>query len=121
MPPRAKIKTREVVRDIKIKPAAPRVGAQMKRAALKTKEAAARQLNESQTSPNEYAGDVVEEKSKAVGREAAQTLDSQGRKAAQKLRERPRLEVAEKPVPEAPGTPEAPTSDCAKSRYPSSR
>ncbi|MCL2672722.1 MAG: hypothetical protein FWF10_11950, partial [Clostridiales bacterium] len=57
------IKSREVTRDIKTRaPANPHVGVQMKRAAIKTKEAAARQMQEPQgSSPNEYAGNAVEE------------------------------------------------------------
>ena len=97
------IKTREVTRDIKTRaPANPHVGAQMKNAARKAKDAAARQVQEPQGSPNEYAGNAVEEKSRGTAHEVVQAADNRGRKAVQRLQDRPRRTVREAPAPEAP-------------------
>jgi murein DD-endopeptidase MepM/ murein hydrolase activator NlpD len=77
----------------------------MKNAALKAKDAAARQMQEPQgSSPNEYAGNAVEEKAKGAAQEAVQTLDSRGRTAAQRTYQRARQKTKEKPAPEAPPT-----------------
>ena len=96
------IKTREVTRDIKTRaPANPHVGAQMKRAAMKTKDATTRQAQEPQgSSPNEYAGNTVEERAKGAAHEAVQSADNRGRKAVQRLQERPRREKKEKTTPD---------------------
>jgi len=75
----------------------------MKNAALKTKDAAARQVQEPQgSSPNEYAGNTVKEKAKSAAHEAVNAADSRGRKAVQRLRDRPRRESKEKPTPDTP-------------------
>ena len=98
------IKTREVKRDIKTRtPVNPHVGVQMKNAARKAKEAVARQVQEPQgSSPNEYAGNAVEEKAKGAAQDAVQTLDNRGRTAAQRTYQRARQKIKEKPAPEAP-------------------
>jgi len=98
------IKTREVTRDIKTRaPTNPHVGVQMKNAARKVKDAAARQVQEPQgSSPNEYAGNAVEEKAKGAAQEAMQTLNSRGRTAAQRTYQRVRQKIKEKPVQQAP-------------------
>jgi murein DD-endopeptidase MepM/ murein hydrolase activator NlpD len=101
------IKTREVTRDIKTRNPAPPVGRQMKQAALKAKDAAARQVQEPQGgSSNEYAGNAIEEKAKAAARDTVQTADSRGRTAitrthnkAQKLAQK---RATKKPAPETP-------------------
>ena len=98
-----KIKTREAARSIKTRPEKPHIGAQMKRAALKTKDAAAQQLEPPQgSSPNEYAGNTMEEKAKGAAHEAVQTADGQGRKAVKRLQEHPRSTAKKASSPEAP-------------------
>ncbi|MCL2299668.1 MAG: hypothetical protein FWC27_05925, partial [Firmicutes bacterium] len=101
-----KIKTREATRDMKTRaPTNPRIGVQMKNAARKAKDAAARQVQEPQgSSPNEYAGNAVEEKAKGTAQEAVQTLDNRGRTAAQRTYQRARQKIKEKPTPEATPT-----------------
>ena len=96
------IKTREVTRDIKTRtPPNPHVGTQMKNAARRAKDATAKQLETPQSSPNEYAGNAIEEKSKAAAHEVVQAADNRGRKAVQRLQDRPRREIKEKPAPDA--------------------
>ena len=100
-----KIKTREAARNIRTRPHNPQIGAQMKRAALKAKDAAAQQVQEPQgSSPNEYAGKTVEEKAKGAAHEAVQTADSQGRKAAQRTYQQARKKIKEKSAPEVSST-----------------
>ena len=98
------IKTRETVRDVKTRaPTNPHIGVQMKRAAQKTKNAAARQVQEPQgSSPNEYAGNAVEEKAKDAAHSTVQAADNRGRTAAQRTYQRAQQKIKEKPVPEAP-------------------
>ena len=98
------IKARDATRDIKTRsPANPHIGVQMKNAARKVKDAAARQVQEPQgSSPNEYAGNAVEEKAKGAAQEAVQTLDSRGRTAAQRTYQRARQKIKEKPAQQAP-------------------
>jgi len=103
------IKTRDTTRDIKTRaPANPHLGVQMKRATLKTKDTAAQQLESPQGSPNEYAGGVVEEKAKTATHEVVNAADNQGRKAVQRLQDRPRREIKEKPVPDTAATGDTP-------------
>ena len=76
------IKTREVTRDIKTRDPNPHIGRQMKNAAIKAKDAAAQQVQEPQgNSPNEYAGNAIEEKAKGAARDVVQAADSRGRTA----------------------------------------
>ena len=97
------IKTREAVRDVKTRAPNPHIGTQMKRAALKTKDAVARQVQEPQgSSPNEYAGNAVEGKAKGAAHEAVSAADSRGRKAVKRLQDLPRREVKQAPAPETP-------------------
>jgi len=103
------IKTREVVRDIKTRASNPHIGVQMKNAATKAKNAAAQQMQEPQGSPNDYAGNVVEEKAKAAAHDVVRTADHQGRKAVKQLKERPRLEVNKTPASGNPSTNTLPT------------
>jgi hypothetical protein len=107
------IKTREAVRDVKTRAPNPHIGTQMKRAALKTKDAAARQVQEPQgSSPNEYAGNAVEEKTKGAAHEVVSATDSRGRKAVKRLQDRQRREIKQAPAPE---TPSADASEAAAS------
>jgi len=107
------IKTRETTRDIKTRAPNPHIGTQMKRAALKTKDAVAQQVLEPQgSSPNEYAGNAVEEKAKGAAHEVVSAADSRGRKAAQRTYQKARQKIKEKPASETPtaDTPEAATA-----------
>ena len=106
------IKTRETGRDIKTRaPTTPHLGAQMRRAALKTKDAAVQQVQEPQgSSPNEYAGNAVEEKAKGAAHEFVSAADSRGRKAAQRTYQRARQKIKEKPAPEAVAAGDSPGS-----------
>jgi len=101
------IKTREVTRDIKTRDPNPHIGRQMKNAAIKAKDAAAQQVQEPQGgSPNEYAGNAIEEKAKSAAHDVVQAADSRGRTAVQRTTDNARQfaqkRAAKKPTPEAP-------------------
>ena len=118
-----KIKTREATRDIKIRsPANPHIGAQMKNAARKAKNAAAKQLEQPQgSSPNEYAGNTVEERAKSTANEVVQAADNRGRTAAQRTYQRARQRIKEKPAPDATTTDvpaDAPGADVSSGQTP---
>ncbi|MCI8525382.1 MAG: CHAP domain-containing protein [Oscillospiraceae bacterium] len=74
-----KIKTREKVRDIKVLDKAAIAGQQMKNAAIRAKEQAAKIGNERQESLNEYAGERVQEAAEAVRQKAVRVVAAGGR------------------------------------------
>ena len=85
------IKTREVTRGIKTRNPNPHIGRQMKNAAHKAKDAAAQQVQEPQGgSPNEYAGNTVEEKAKSATHNVVQAADNRGRTAVKRTTENAR-------------------------------
>jgi len=111
------IKTREVVRDIKTRNPAPPVGRQMKNAAIKAKDAAAQQVQEPQgNSPNEYAGNAIEEKAKGAAHDVVQAADSRGRTAVQRTADNAR-QLAQKRA--AKKTADAPDTAAATGDAPS--
>ena len=96
------IKTKETVRDIKVRNPVPTVGRQMKNAASQAKDAAARQLETPQGSPEDYAGNAIEDNAQAAASSAVDALDNRGRTAAQRTYQRARQKIKEKPAPDAP-------------------
>ena len=101
------IKTRETVRDIKARSPMPPVGRQMKQAALRAKDTAAKQLEQPQGSPNDYTGDIIEGKTKELASGVAHTADSQGRKAVKQTYQRTQERIKRKSASYAPDTPGA--------------
>ena len=91
------IKTRETVRDIKTRAPA-HVGVQMKRAALKTKDAAAKQIEQPKDSPSGYAEGVVEEKVKSAVQGTVQIANAQGQKAAKQVYAKTKQKAVNKPL-----------------------
>ena len=76
-----KIKTREQVKDIQVLDKAAIAGQRMKNAAIRAKEQAAKIGDERQESPNEYAGERVQEAAEAVRQKAVRAAAAGGRTA----------------------------------------
>lgn len=94
---------KKATQDTRTSPANPHIGAQMKRTAAKAKDAAAGQLEEPQGSPQDYAGDTIEDKAKSTTQDAVQTADIQGRKAVKQVQQR--IRQKKKTAPHTDTTP----------------
>lgn len=92
-----KIKTREVVNDIKVHNAAVNVGDKMKNIGIKTKEKISENIQPNDnTSPEQYAADKVSEKMRAVAETVAVDSEKVSRKVAGEAKTKIKEKCAEK-------------------------
>jgi len=91
------IKTREVVKDIKVHDTAVNVGDRMKNIGVKTKDTVSENINQTDNvSPEQYATDKVSEKMKTGTETAVVGTKKAVRKGASKVKEKVKEKVAEK-------------------------
>ena len=92
-----KIKTREVVKDIKVHDSAVNVGGRMKNIGVKTKDTVNENINQSDNiSPEQYATDKVTESMRTGSETVAVGTEKAVRKGAGKAKEKVKEKVAEK-------------------------
>ncbi len=92
-----KIKTREVVKNIKVHDSAVNVGGRMKNIGVKTKDTVNENINQSDNiSPEQYATDKVTESMRTGSETAAASTEKAVHKGASKAKEKVKEKVAEK-------------------------
>lgn len=94
-----KIKTREIVKDIRVHDSAVNVGDRMKNICVKTKDTVNENIEQTDdVSPEQYATDKVTESMRTGGETVAVGAEKAVRKGASKAKEKVKEKVAEKKV-----------------------